>query len=164
MSPLARSFVLPALFLLALGAVNARAAEPTPAPPASPSSPSTIVVLDPYVRLLPPTARHTAAFFVIENRGARDVKLVGASTDVARAELHNHVMEGGVMKMRPVAAIDVPAGGKATLAPGGLHVMLMDLVRPLTKDEVVVITLRFEDGTTSQIAAPVRAVTAPAHP
>jgi len=70
-------------------------------------------------------------------------------------ELHTHLHEGGVMKMRPVASIDVKAKGEALLQPGGLHVMLIDLKAPMKEGDIVPITLTLDDGSTKQVEAKV---------
>jgi periplasmic copper chaperone A len=116
-----------------------------------------IMVHDPYVREVPPGTPNTGAFMMLMNMGDKDVKLVKAASPVAKvAELHTHINDNGIMKMRPVAAIDVKAKGDATLKPGGLHVMLIDLKRPLKEGDKVAITLGFDDGSSKQIEAPVR--------
>jgi copper(I)-binding protein len=81
------------------------------------------------------------------------------------AEIHEMKMEGDVMRMRAIAALDLPAGKSVALRPGGYHLMLMDLKQPLVKDTQVPVTLRFADaqGKTSemQLSLPI-ALTAPA--
>ena len=113
-----------------------------------------VTVVDPYVRLAPPNAPATGAFMVIRNTGASDIKLVKASNPVSRVtELHTHINEGGVMKMRPVPVIEIKAKGEAVLKPGSLHVMLIDLKAPMKEGDVVPITLGFEDGSSTQVDA-----------
>jgi copper(I)-binding protein len=113
-------------------------------------------VQDPYVRLAPPNAPATGAFMVIKNNGDKDVKVVKADNPVSKVtELHTHLNEGGVMKMRPVPAIDIKAKGEAVLKPGGLHVMLIDLKAPMKEGDVVPITLTFDDGSSKQVDAKV---------
>ncbi len=115
-----------------------------------------ISVDKPYVRLLPPGAQTTGAFMVIRNAGDKDVKLVKADNPASRVtELHTHLNEGGVMKMRPVAAIEIKAKGEALLQPGGLHIMLIDLKAPLKEGDVVPITLGFDDGSSKKLDAKV---------
>ena len=76
---------------------------------------------------------------------AKSSALVGVSTPLtARAEIHEMSMEAGVMKMRAVPKIDLPAGKTVELKPGGYHLMLMNLDRPLRDGETVPITLVFE--------------------
>ncbi len=123
-----------------------------------------VSVQDPYVRLAPPNAAATAAFMVIRNTGDKDVKVVKADNPVSKAtELHTHLNEGGVMKMRPVPAIEIRAKGEAVLRPGGLHVMMIDLKAPMKEGDSVPITLTFDDGSSKQVdARVVKATAAPA--
>ena len=115
-----------------------------------------VSVQNPYVRLAPPNAPATGAFMVIKNNGDKDVKVLKADNPVSRVtELHTHLNEGGVMKMRPVPAIEVKAKGEAVLQPGGLHVMMIDLKAPMKEGDVVPITLTFDDGSSKQIDAKV---------
>lgn len=116
-----------------------------------------VTVVDPYVRLAPPGAMATGAFMVLKNAGGKDVKLVKAGSGIAKiTELHTHINDGGVMKMRPVPDIDIKAGGEAVLQPGGLHVMLIDLKGPVKEGDKVAITLDFDDGSSKEIEAPVK--------
>ncbi len=81
-------------------------------------------------------------------------KIVGASSPVAGvAEVHEMKMDGDVMKMRAVPALDLPAGKAVELKPGGYHVMLMDLKAPLMKGTSIPLTLVFKDakGTESKV-------------
>ena len=120
-----------------------------------------VSVQDPYVRLAPPNAAATGAFMVIRNNGDKDVKVVKADNPVSKAtELHTHLNEGGVMKMRPVPAIEIKAKGEAVLKPGGLHVMMIDLKAPLKEGDSVPITLTFDDGSSKQVDAKVLRATA----
>jgi copper(I)-binding protein len=115
-----------------------------------------VSVQDPYVRLAPPNAPATGAFMVLKNNGDKDVKVLKADNPTSKAtELHTHLNEGGVMKMRPVAAIEIKAKGQAELKPGGLHIMLIDLKVPMKEGDVVPITLSFDDGSSKQVDAKV---------
>lgn len=120
-----------------------------------------VSVQDPYVRLAPPNAPATGAFMVIKNNGDKDVKVLKADNPVSRVtELHTHLNEGGVMKMRPVPSIEIKAKGEAVLKPGGLHVMLIDLKAPMKEGDIVPITLNFDDGSSKQVDAKVQRPTA----
>lgn len=125
-----------------------------------------IAVQDPYIRLVPPGAPTTGAFMVISNNSAADRKLIRAASPVAKTvELHTHLNENGVMKMRPVPDIEIKAGGRTELKPGSYHVMLIDMTKPLQEGDEVPIDLTFDDGSTQHIAAPVRRIqSAPAMP
>jgi hypothetical protein len=115
-----------------------------------------VSVQDPYVRLAPPNAPATGAFMVIKNNGDKDIKVVKADNPASKVtELHTHLNEGGVMKMRPVPSIDIKAKGEAVLKPGSLHVMMIDLKAPMKEGDVVPITLSFDDGSTKQVDAKV---------
>jgi periplasmic copper chaperone A len=113
-----------------------------------------ISVQDPYVRLAPPNAPATGAFMVIKNNGDKDVKILKADNPVSKVtELHTHLNEGGVMKMRPIAAIEIKANGEAILKPGGMHVMMIDLKAPMREGDMVPMTLIFDDGSSKQFEA-----------
>jgi copper(I)-binding protein len=94
----------------------------------------------------------TGAFMSIT--ASQGTRLVGVSTPVAGvAEVHEMKMDGDVMKMRAVPALDLPAGKTVQLKPGSYHLMLMDLKQPLLKDSTVPLTLRFKNaaGVDSQL-------------
>ena len=100
----------------------------------------------PWTRATPPGAKTGAGFMQLKNAGAAD-RVVGASSPVAgRVEMHITVREGDVMKMREVKGFDVPAKGSFELKPGGAHLMLMELKRPIKKGERVPLTLKLEKG------------------
>ncbi len=87
----------------------------------------------------------TGAFMTLTAKDG--TRLVGVSSPAAGvAEVHEMKMEGDIMKMRAVPALDLPAGKKVELKPGGYHVMLMDLKTPLAKDSTVPVTLLFKDS------------------
>jgi copper(I)-binding protein len=114
---------------------------------------------DPWVRATVPQQKVTGAFMRITS--AQDARLVSAQSPLAgKVEIHEMVTDKDVMKMRPVAAVELPAGKTVELKPGGLHMMLFDLVRPAREGETVPLSLVVEgkDGkrATIEIAAPVR--------
>ena len=120
-----------------------------------------VTVVDPYVRQAPPGATTTGAFMVLKNGGTKDIKLVKADNPASKTtELHTHLNEGGVMKMRPVKDIEVKAKGEAVLKPGGLHVMLIDMKAPMKDGDVIPITLTFDDGSSKKVDVPVKKPTA----
>ena len=96
----------------------------------------------------------TGAFMTIVSKDGG--KLVGAASAVAGVvELHEMAMENNVMKMRAIPALDLPAGREVELKPGGYHVMLLDLKRPLKVGEKVQIELRLETRDGKQVTQPV---------
>lgn len=106
-----------------------------------------LVVSEPWSQELPPNAPTVAAYFVIHNQGEHADRLLSVDTPVAaKAELHEHVMQGDLMKMQQVTSVAVPAKGDLTFAPMAYHVMLLDLKdRSLLRDgQHFPLTLNFE--------------------
>jgi periplasmic copper chaperone A len=126
-----------------------------------------IVVRDAWVRATVPGQSVAGAY--MELSSPLSAALIAADTPVAqKAELHTMAMEAGVMKMRPVAKIDLPARQTVSLKPGGLHVMLIGVKRELRAGERLPLTLTVQDAkggrTTIEIEAAVRnAATADDH-
>ncbi len=119
-----------------------------------------VMVENPYVRAMPPGQSVTGAFMILENKGSDTRSVVAAKSPAAGiVELHTHIDENGMMMMRQVEKIDVPAGASTELKPGGLHVMLIDVPNQLKVGDVVDITLVFDDESTQSIKAPVKSVT-----
>jgi len=122
---------------------------------------ATVEVKDAYVRLMPPTQKVTGAFLTLVNNSDTRRAAVSATSSVSKvAELHNHVNNNGVMQMRRVDKIEVPAGGSTELKPGGYHVMLINLIQPLELGQMVDITLNFDDGSSTEFQAEVKSVMA----
>ncbi|MCU7843691.1 MAG: copper chaperone PCu(A)C [Candidatus Thiodiazotropha sp. (ex Monitilora ramsayi)] len=116
-----------------------------------------VAIADAYVRAVPPGQPNSASFMSVKNNSGTHHALVSGSSPAAEAvELHTHTMEGGMMRMRQVEKIDLPAGESVDLKPGGLHVMMIGLKQKLIPGESVPLTLKFEDGSEVMIDAPVR--------
>lgn len=106
-------------------------------------------------------------YATIRNNGARPEVLVGASSPLARAvELHESMampmpagtmqgMPSDAMGMKPVGRVVIPPHGALTLKPGGYHLMLLGLRRPLRSGEHVPVVLHFADGSTAKLSASV---------
>ena len=109
-------------------------------------------VNDAWVRAPAPGQTIAAAYMELTSRTSM-VLVAISSTAAAAVELHNTTMEAGVMKMRPVGRIDLPGGKPVKLAPGGLHVMLIDLKKPLKAGDKVPLTLTVQrpDGASRSI-------------
>ncbi|MCP4596258.1 copper chaperone PCu(A)C [Neptuniibacter sp.] len=116
-----------------------------------------VSVEDAYARAVPPGQMITASFMTLKNTDDNEVALVAAESSAAKAvELHNHINQDGVMKMRKVEQINVPAAGSTVLKPGGLHVMLIGLHNDLTEGQEIDLTLKFSDGSTQTLTVPVK--------
>ena len=111
------------------------------------ADPAAIRVDAAWSRALPPVSDNGAAYVTVVNLGSEADALVGAETPVAeRAELHEHVRVGGMMKMRKVDSVALAPGQAVVMEPGGLHVMLMALRRPLQEGAHFPLTLRFSNA------------------
>jgi len=110
-----------------------------------------------WVREPVPGRPTTAAYVVLENPGAADLTIVSASAEVAgKVELHEMIRSGDMMRMAPVKSITVPAKGKVELKPGGLHVMLFELKKPLKEGDSVELTFTTDKGATVKTTAAVK--------
>lgn len=106
-----------------------------------------VIVSNATVRLLPPSVPNTAAYFSIQNLSDRSQILIGASADfVTKAEIHNHIVVDGMMSMQQQSEVVIPPGESMQFAPGGLHIMLFGLKKPLSEGQSVTINLQTKDG------------------
>lgn len=111
------------------------------------ASDTMLIVEHPVIRLLPPTVKNTAAYFSISNPTDKDVYLVGGISEVAeRVEIHNHVMDGEVMRMEKQDKVLIPSGQTVVFQPGGLHVMLLGLKQTLHAEQKIKIALTTING------------------
>ncbi len=100
---------------------------------------------------------NSAGYLVLRNAGAHADALVAIETEVAdTAELHSVSLDGGIMRMRAVDTIPLPAGGEAVLEPGGFHIMLIGLKGALAEGDSVAMVLRLRSGAAVELVAPVR--------
>lgn len=119
-----------------------------------------IVTSGAWGRSSPKMAMAGAVYVVVENQGNQADRLIGASSAAAKtAEVHESYMDANsVMGMRPVeGGLEIPAGGKVELKPGGYHIMLMELVKPLEVGTKITVTLKFEKSGEITLEAEIRA-------
>ena len=110
-----------------------------------PDNVAAIDVRDAWVRAAVPGQSGTGAFLTVQApQGAKLVAVKSAAAGVV--EIHEMKLENDVMKMRAIPAIDLPAGEQIKLAPGGLHLMMMDLKQPITAGQTLSFTLTLEDA------------------
>lgn len=119
-----------------------------------------VAIMDNWVRANAPGQSVGAAYMTLLS--ARDSTMIKAEADIAGSvEIHSMKMENGVMKMRMLEALPLKAGKAEKLAPGGFHLMLFDLKKPLTAGENVKFTLTFKDATGNttqqQVTLPIKA-------
>jgi periplasmic copper chaperone A len=115
------------------------------------------VITDAWVRITVPGATVSGAYMHIKS--AEPVKLVKAETPAAGlVELHNMSMKDGVMEMKAMDAVEVPANKVVDLKPGGMHVMLMMVKKPINKGDKVSLTLTFEGADKKPLVVKVDAI------
>lgn len=105
-----------------------------------------LVITQPWSRATPAGAKVAGGYLTIENKGTAPDRLVSGAGDIAgKVEIHEMAMNNGVMTMRPLdKGLVIEPGKTVKLAPGGYHVMLMDLKGPLKEGDKVPMTLQFE--------------------
>ena len=100
-----------------------------------------------YIRATPPHTKNSAAFLTITNTTDKGIKLVAASSDISeRVELHTHLKEDGMMKMRQVDSILIEANSSTTLQPGSFHIMFLGIKDELLEGQLARLTLSFDNG------------------
>jgi len=115
------------------------------------------VVTDAWVRSMAPGATVSGAYLHIKS--ATPMKLVKAESPVAGlVELHNMTMKDGVMSMKAMEFVDIPANKAVDLKPGGMHVMLMKVAKPIAKGDKVPLTLTFEGADKKNVVVKVEAI------
>lgn len=117
-------------------------------------------VIHPWTRATPKGAAVAGGYLKVTNNGSEPDRLIGGATPVAgRFQIHEMTMDNNIMKMREKEdGIVIPPGGTVELAPGGLHVMMLDLKQPLVAGEKVKGTLRFEKAGSVDVEFTVEAI------
>lgn len=113
-----------------------------------------VSVEDATVRMPIPGRNVTSAYFLLRNADSQAHELVGVEVEfAARAEIHSHSMEEGMMRMRKEESVTIPAEGHLRFSSGGYHVMIFDLdSRPRTGDPLEMV-LEFADGSKKNVSA-----------
>lgn len=122
-----------------------------------------ITITTPWARETPGGAPNGAAYLTITNSAETGDTLLSAETPAAdRAELHEHIHEGDVMKMRRVDKLEIKPGSSLEMAPMGYHMMLIGLKAPLKAGDLVRLSLTFQMAGKVEVEAPVIALGAAA--
>lgn len=126
-------------------------------PAAASAQAGPVTARDAWVREAPAGRAVTGVFLTLQNAGTAARTLVSGRASVGDTlELHEMKRENGMMRMAPVPGIAIPAGATVELRPGGLHLMLFGLKKPLVAGDTVRVQLMLDDKTTVEVAAPVR--------
>ena len=123
-----------------------------------------LVITQSWSRATPSGAKVAGGYLTVENKGKTADRLVGGSADIAgRIEIHEMAMDGGVMKMRELdKGLAIEPGKMVKLAPGGNHIMMMDLKSSLKQGDKVPVTLQFEKAGKVTVSLDVQGVGAKA--
>jgi hypothetical protein len=125
---------------------------------AAPGQTAPVQVTDAWARASAGAAT-TGATYVSLTAGAQADQLTAVSTPVAQtAEVHESTSEGGIMRMRPVAGLDIPAGKTVKLSPGGYHIMMFGLHQPLKAGQSFPLTLTFAHAAPVTVTVNVRPI------
>ena len=117
-----------------------------------------LTIYHPWARATASSQKVGAVFMKISTNGTNSDRLIGGhSPDAEIVQIHSHTMDNGIMRMRPVDGIIIPAEGQAVLLPGGFHLMLIGLKAPLFEETVIPLTLEFEKAGSIEIGVVVEA-------
>jgi len=121
----------------------------------------------PWARATTPGAKLAGGYMVIRNQASAPDRLIGLSSPAAaRVEMHVHLMENNIARMRHVPGYEVPAKGRFELKPGGAHLMFMRIRQPFNEGDKIPVTLKFERAGEVQVEFHVgrlTALSAPSH-
>jgi copper(I)-binding protein len=122
-----------------------------------------LVITQAWSRATPGGAKVAGGYLTIENRGSTPDRLIGGTVDVAaKVEVHEMATKNGVMTMRQLdSGLTIEPGKTVKLAPGGYHLMMLDLKSPLKKDDRLPVTLEFEKAGKVTVSFDVQGVGAP---
>jgi copper(I)-binding protein len=122
-----------------------------------------LVISQAWSRATPGGAKVAGGYLTIENKGSAPDRLIGGSADVAaKVQVHEMATNNGVMTMRPLEnGLTIEPGKTVKLAPGGYHLMMLDLKGPLKKGDMLPVTLEFEKAGKVQVSFDVQGVGAP---
>jgi copper(I)-binding protein len=122
-----------------------------------------LVITQAWSRATPGGAKVAGGYLTIENKGSAPDRLIGGSSDIAaKVQVHEMATNNGVMTMRPLdSGLTIEPGKTVTLAPGGYHLMMLDLKGPLKRGDKLAVTLEFEKAGKVQVPFDVQGVGAP---
>ena len=132
-----RSLIIASMLFAALQPVIARADD---------VKAGDLVISQPWSRATPAGAKVASGYLTIANKGTTPDRLLGGSSDAAaKVDVHEMASNGGVMTMRALDdGLALPPGATMTLSPGGYHLMLNDIKKPLKQGDSLPVTLKFE--------------------
>ena len=116
-----------------------------------------IIVTDAWIKNLPPTVPMRAGYMKLENTSAKSLSIVAVKSDIfMHVDIHETVEKNGMMTMQPLSPLPIPAGTTVELAPGGIHLMMMQPKETLKPGDQVSITLQFDDDSSQTLQMTVK--------
>jgi len=145
--------ILLVIFSLSIFSVNAS----EPAFTDKHSTTRKLSVLDGWIRLTPPVAKNGAAYFVLYNAGQEEITIVDVKTPLAETvAMHDAVIRKGMIRMKHLSMLTVPAGARVAFAPGGKHLMLINLTETLKAGKEFPVNFTLKNGETVSAVMVVR--------
>ena len=118
-----------------------------------------VIVDSGYIRATIPGTTVSSAYMEIKNTTNKDIVLIGATSKVSdRIEIHEHVMNGEMMRMQQRESLTIAANDSVVLQPSGYHLMIFNLAEPLKVDDKVELTLQFSDKKETHFTLPVQSI------
>lgn len=112
-----------------------------------------------YIRETIPGTTISSAYMTIRNDSHENIVLIGVSSKVSeRIELHTHQISNGMMRMRKLDRIIIPANEQVVLQPSGLHIMIFDLDKRLQAESEIQLSLQFSNSISQNVTLPVRSI------
>jgi len=109
-------------------------------------------IRNPWIKNLPPSVPVRAGYMTIHNPGSKTVSIVSLSSEAfASIEIHETVMQDGMMRMEPVPSLTIEPDSTVQLAPGGLHLMMMNPGEPTRIGDTIEIRILFDDGSEQKL-------------
>ncbi|ECL5231298.1 copper chaperone PCu(A)C [Campylobacter upsaliensis] len=111
-----------------------------------------IEISNAYIKQTPPNSKNTAIFLTLTNKGAKEIALTNAQSDLSdKIELHTHIHKDKKMSMIQIPKITIKANSTTELKPGSYHIMLFDLKNPVNADTKANLTLYFDNNTSLKV-------------
>lgn len=111
-----------------------------------------LVIKDAWIKNLPPGIPMRAGYMVLENNSEKSLIIVAIESEVfTQVDMHETYEKDGMMSMRPLASLTIAAGTTVELAPGGIHLMMMQPQKTLKPGDRAAITLQFDDASTQSL-------------
>ncbi|MCP4188107.1 MAG: copper chaperone PCu(A)C [Gammaproteobacteria bacterium] len=118
---------------------------------------ASLEISDAWIQNLPPVVPTRAGYMIIANTSNQSVSIIGVESEVFTAvDIHETMENNGMMSMQPLTSLTIAAGTSRELAPGGMHLMMMQPQQTLKPGDLVAVTLKLDNGDTQTLQMTVR--------